>query len=134
MQTITVEYLMRLGACWSAAKLREAAKLWPSPSPSWAWFLGDRLTGMHRAEMLERVHVALAHVMLQKITLPMAPGELAELCKNCGEPELLALCEALGELLDVDPEHPHESDAAALDGLKAAIIAAKPSGIIEAKP
>lgn len=133
MQKITVDYLMRLGACWNRAKLEAAAKLWPS-DPTWAWFLGSRLAEMNRAEQLERVHVALAHVGFQRITLPTAPGQIAAVCKNCGQTELLAVCEALGQTLDVDSDAPLEAHAASFEELQSALIAAKHSGVIEAKP
>lgn len=134
MQTITVEYLRRLGACWPESKLRDAAKSWPSPT-TWAWFLGDRLGGMHRGEQLERVHVALAHVAFQKISLPVSPGQIAAIAKTCGQPELLAMSDALGAVLDSepDPDHP-ESYGNLIEELHDAIVTARASGIIEAKP
>lgn len=132
MDKISVEYLRRLGVCWSPARLRAAAKEWPA-NPTWAWFLGARLADMNRPQVLDRVHVALGHVALQKISLPTAPGQIAEIAKTSGDAELLSLCEALGEALDL-ADQPGEAYAAALEGLQDAILSAKHSGVIEATP
>jgi hypothetical protein len=134
LQQITVDYLARLGACWPRSKLEQAAKLWPS-DPTWAWFLGSRLDDLAPNEQLERLHMAIAHVLYQRITLPTPLGEILALAKRCHEGERLTICEALGHALDVDPQAPPEAHAASLEALHAAIIAAKQSsGVIEAKP
>lgn len=110
MPKVSTEYLRRLGVCWPNGRLMEAAESWPT-NPTWTWFLGERLGRLtSRAEVLERVSVALAHVKLQRIRLPVSPGELAAVCKTCNGPSLLALCAALGERLDVE----HDADDTAL--------------------
>jgi hypothetical protein len=104
MAKISLEYFRRLGVCWPNGRLSEAAESWPT-NPTWAWFLGERLGRLNsRAEVLERLSVALAHVKLQRIRLKVAPAELGAVCKTCNGPALLALCATLGERLDVEGE------------------------------
>lgn len=135
MQPITVQYLLRLGVCWTRSKLGEASKAWPN-SVTWSWFLGSRLATLERTDIMARVHVALAHVALHFIRLPMPPGQLAELCKAASAPQVLVVLEHLGALLDFGPEDftgatpetfgvepPGYRDA--FDSLEAAIDAAK---------
>jgi soluble lytic murein transglycosylase-like protein len=100
MPALSVEYIQSLGACWSPAQLAEAALSWPSPNPSWSWFLGERLQPLTRSAALLRVQVALAHVVVQQMTAPKSPREVFSFCRTCTDPKFVAVCQAFGAWLD----------------------------------
>ena len=98
--TLSVEYLKKLGACWTAAQLAAAAESWPSPTPTWAWFLGERLSSMPRADAALRVTVACSHIGFARLRAPERPGVILRFARKCSDEQLQALCVALGAWLD----------------------------------
>jgi len=97
---LSVEYIQSLGACWTPAQLAESAQSWPSPTPSWSWFLGERLAPLSRPEALLRVQVALAHVVKAKLDAPARPRAMHQFFRACTAEQFTAGCQALGGWLD----------------------------------
>src|SRR6266545_6260503 len=107
---ITLEYLRQLGACWTDAQLEAAAASWPPPSSrTWDWWLGDRLAGLPRADVLLRVHVAVAHGVAMQLVVP-PQGAVVRFAKKCSDEQLRRLLNAYGPLLD-DPTNRNAIDA-----------------------
>lgn len=122
---LSLEYLTKtLKLCWSKLQLEEAAKLWPA-DPTWAWFLGARLVQMGRAGMMERIHVALAHLHYTRVPAPLRPSLMLAWFREASDEQLLEGAHALGAWLD------NMTDAQ----LRAQLAAVfEPPDIIEAKP
>jgi len=97
---LSVAYIQSLGVCWTPAQLAEAALSWPSPTPSWSWFLGERLPLLTRSAALLRVQVALAHVVVQQMAAPKSPREVLNFCRTCTDLKFATLCQAFGAWLD----------------------------------
>ena len=126
----SIEYLTTvLRVCWPLERLKTAAAEWPA-SPTWAWWLGDRLATMSDAEALLRVQVALTHAAAQRLPLPMKYGEANQLFKTFHGAQLQAAAAALGAWLDVQTPDTEASMAAAMRGELGAVQAA----VIEAAP
>jgi hypothetical protein len=107
MERPTLEYIARLGTCWTRAKLDAARERSPLPDPpTWSAFLGSRLSTMTLPEVFERVQVALQHVSLQRVPMPQGEraGEMWKRCRAMEKPELLSFAENLGVFLDSDPQ------------------------------
>lgn len=107
MERPTLEYIARLGSCWTPSKLtaaRQNAAL-PDP-PTWTAFLGPRMSDWTPADILLRVLVALQHVSLQRIALTdgESAGSAYKRCKAMDKPELLVFAQTLGVFLDTDPK------------------------------
>jgi hypothetical protein len=122
---LSLEYLTKtLRLCWNATQLEEAAKLWPA-NPTWAWFLGARLVEMARAAVMERVHVALAHVHHIRLQAPQRPSVMLAWFRAASDEQLIEGAQVLGKWLD----EPSNSE------LRAQLAAVfEPPAIIEAKP
>ena len=112
---VSVELIRSLGACWSPAQLAQAEASWPSPTPSWAWFLGERLQPMSRAEAMLRVQVALGHIAKARLEAPERPRVMADIFSISPSIKFAAACNALGAWLDAQDEPSFAALAAALD-------------------
>lgn len=111
---LSVQYIESLGVCWSPAQLAEAAASWPSPTPSWSWFLGERLRPWTRRECMLRIQVALAHVVRSNLAAPLRPGAIHEFLRTCDPTTFVTACDALGKWLDTEDELSRAAFAAVL--------------------
>lgn len=126
----SIEYLTNvLRVCWPLERLKLAAADWPA-SPTWAWWLGDRLATMSDADALLRVQVALTHAAAQRVPLPMKYGECNSAFKSFHGAQLQAAAAALGAFLDDQTPDAAASMAAAMRGELGAVQ----STVIEAAP
>jgi hypothetical protein len=129
-QAITIEYLRdALRVCWPAARLAAAAQEWPA-NPTWAWWLGERLAAMPRADKLERVSVAIAHVRFQRMQAPASARDLWLWAREASEAQLQAGGAALGAWLDTGSRDAARQLLATMRGELGAALA----GVIEAAP
>jgi hypothetical protein len=125
--TLTLAYLLTLNLCWSPARLEQAARLWPSESPGWAWLLGDRLAKMTRSDAQLRVAIAFACIALERYELPahthgvpdnftpaadvdvvvtvttMSPSAAFAWFRKCSDEKFFPAAAALGAWLDAMP-------------------------------
>lgn len=98
----SVEYFKRLGSCWPIERLQEVWDAANAPaSPTWTWFLGARLKGYARADVVLRVQLAVAHVLAARVPFPHAtPAACTRFVKYCPDEQIVPLCELLGHYLD----------------------------------
>ncbi len=111
--TISLDYLQSLGLCWSKEKLAEAAKSWPSPTPTWSWWLGDRLDAMAAEDAAMRFQVAVQSALVRKLRLPVRHGQLLHTVRYGTVSARMRIGRALGAYLDaVDDGKSAERDSA----------------------
>lgn len=95
----TFELIKKYARCWSEARLRERAALWPEPL-TWGWFCGERCEPYSRAECLEILSVAVAHAQASRAKLPVPLRLIWQARDRAEKPILLSAMKALGEILD----------------------------------
>jgi hypothetical protein len=109
--TLSLAYLKELGACWSDEQLEEAAKQWPSATPTWSWFLGERLDGLELDAFVLRMWMAAQHAHRRRIALPLKPAAVVAAAKAAEPKQRLRIASAFGAYLDAVAD----VDAAATD-------------------
>jgi hypothetical protein len=93
------ETIKEFAQCWSDARLRERAKLWPNPL-TWTWFLGDRCAQYSRKEIGEILSIAVAYLQRTGAKLPHTASNIWRARESAEKPTLLAAMAELGQFFD----------------------------------
>lgn len=110
---LTLALLQSLGACWGAAALERASKLWPADA-NWTWFLGEHIAEMDRAEQELRVLVAFSVLTRFNFAVPHPRGVALRWMRTCTQEQFEPAAAALGAWMDALDETTHAALAAAL--------------------